>query len=300
MEIFGNLNDSNYFNCPKLPATTENYSQLSETFYFMTSEKMFYREVAPSEKVRHSVLSFWEFSVEGETSRPLVHEVFPDGCINIISYRNGRTNTRQNLVAGISLKSFTLDVYAGDVCWGMRVSPIAARKFFGLNPLEIVSQSIEYLPNAPKNVSEIFNQLNECESCAGAIDVFENFVETVGVKRSEIDERLEKTLQILLDAGGQIKISELVARINLSRRQLERNFRQASGLTLKQFARVCRLRAAAINLVEATNSNWARRAADCGFTDQAHLTREFSLLTGRSPNSFAEMVERIEHGNLVK
>jgi AraC-like DNA-binding protein len=46
--------------------------------------------------------------------------------------------------------------------------------------------------------------------------------------------------------------------------------------------------------------NWASRAAEMGFADQAHLTHEFSMLTGRSPNSFAEKVKRIEHGELIK
>ncbi len=153
----------------------------------MNSAKMFYREVAPSEKIRHSILSFWEFSVEGETSSPLEHEVFPDGCVNILFYRNDKTKIKQNFIVGISLKSVPLEVYAGDVCWGMRISPIAATDFLGVSPLEIVSQPILLLPNAPKNLSKVFNQLNDCENFAEAINVFEVFTETIGVKRSEID-----------------------------------------------------------------------------------------------------------------
>ena len=37
-----------------------------------------------------------------------------------------------------------------------------------------------------------------------------------------------------------------------------------------------------------------------GFSDQAHLTHEFSTITGRSPNSFAKNVKRIEHGKIIK
>jgi AraC-like DNA-binding protein len=51
--------------------------------------------------------------------------------------------------------------------------------------------------------------------------------------------------------------------------------------------------------VENENLNWATRAAEMGFTDQSHLTHEFVAVTGRSPNSFAEKVKQIEHGNLV-
>ncbi|HRH42035.1 MAG TPA: helix-turn-helix domain-containing protein, partial [Pyrinomonadaceae bacterium] len=88
--------------------------------------------------------------------------------------------------------------------------------------------------------------------------------------------------------------------LNLSTRQLERRFKASSGLSPKQFARTRRIRATAVDLVENNKQNWANRAAEIGFADQAHLTREFVSVTKRSPNSFAEKVKQIKHGNLVK
>lgn len=102
------------------------------------------------------------------------------------------------------------------------------------------------------------------------------------------------------ETNGEIKISALAEKLNLSPRQLERRFKKSSGLPPKQFARTRRIRAAAIDLVENKKINWANRAAEMGFADQAHLTHEFVSVTKRSPNSFAEKVKEIEHGNLIK
>jgi AraC-like DNA-binding protein len=85
----------------------------------------------------------------------------------------------------------------------------------------------------------------------------------------------------------------------LSVRQLQRRFLNATGLTPKQFARVQRWRATAIKLAGDTESKLVDCAAELGFTDQAHLSRECASLTGRSPKSFTEKVRQIEHGNLV-
>ena len=107
-------------------------------------------------------------------------------------------------------------------------------------------------------------------------------------------------MRIIEENAGEVKISEIANLIGLSVRQLERRFRKSAGLTPKQFARARRIRAAAVSVVEETEMSWANRAAAMGFSDQAHLAREFSSVTGRSPNSFAERVKKIEHGKLVK
>lgn len=261
---------------------------------------LFYRETAPSEKTKHFVLSFWEFAAESGNQESVKHEVFPDGCLNVVFRRSRQARTKQISVLGINLKSVVFDVCAGDVFWGMRISPAAARKFLGFNPLEFSSQTLEFLPNASRNLIETFNRFNDCKTFAEAIEIFEGFVETSRIKSPEIDWRLENALQIFLETSGQIKISEIADRIGMSRRQFERNFRFASGLTPKQFARICRVRATAINLVEESGFNWARRAAETGFADQSHLTHELISVTGRSPASFAKIIKRVEHGAIIK
>lgn len=91
----------------------------------------------------------------------------------------------------------------------------------------------------------------------------------------------------------------IAAAVGLSVRQLERRFRAAAGLTPKQFARVRRVRAAAVTLVKDEGKGWAARAAEMGFADQPHLAREFVALTGCPPAAFAEDVAEIEHGDLL-
>src|SRR5262249_27733744 len=98
---------------------------------------------------------------------------------------------------------------------------------------------------------------------------------------------------------GEAKMAEDAAGVGLSTRQLQRSFRKETGLTPKRFSRSRRIRAAAVNLVERADLNWAGRAAEIGFTDHAHLNHEFVSLTARSPNSLAERVAKIEHGDLV-
>ena len=104
----------------------------------------------------------------------------------------------------------------------------------------------------------------------------------------------------MTNVPGEIRIDQLSASLGLSTRQFQRRFKASSGLSPKQFLRTRRIRATAVDLVENRDQNWAARAAELGFADQAHLTHEFVSLTNRSPSSFAETLRDISHGDLIK
>jgi transcriptional regulator GlxA family with amidase domain len=151
-------------------------------------------------------------------------------------------------------------------------------------------------PHLTENLPE---KLDRCQDFVEAISVYEKRLKELNFAPEDFDEKIAEAIAIIEENKGEIKIAELAEAVNLSARQFERRFKNSSGLTPKQYARARRLRATAVSLVENENLNWANRAAEMGFADQSHLTHEFVSVTGRSPNSFAEKVKQIEHGNLV-
>ncbi len=261
---------------------------------------MFYREFPASEKTKGFVLNFWEFSVTGETSEPQTYEIFPDGCLNLVFYYNDRIRIGRKMFVPIALKSVAVEVSAGDVFFGARISPAAAREFLQSNPAEFTAQPLESLPPSAKNSIADFDRIFERRDFAIALALFENVLEAMFPVKPEIDLRMTQAVRLFLQSRGQIKISEAATEIGLSRSQFERAFRRASGLTPKQYARICRLRATAINLVEDSRLNWADRAVEIGFSDQSHLSHELTNMTGATPLSFAKRITDIEHGVIIK
>lgn len=79
-------------------------------------------------------------------------------------------------------------------------------------------------------------------------------------------------------------IASLAARVNLSRRQLERMFKAEIGLSPRDFSRRLRLRYGLWLLVHSPRTVTAI-AQDCGFADTAHFCREFRREYGKSPSS---------------
>jgi AraC-like DNA-binding protein len=55
----------------------------------------------------------------------------------------------------------------------------------------------------------------------------------------------------------------------------------------KRFARIVRLQTVLRRLADEPDANLAALAIDCGYSDQAHLTRELQSLAGLTPKRIA-------------
>ena len=261
---------------------------------------LFYSEAAPKPEFSHLVLSFWKFTVDGAATQPMFHEIFPDGCISLFYYQNSSFGIQKLSHNNLQLKPVKIPVFAGDVYWAVRFSPAACAKILQTNPQKLLPRNPSDETSFSFPTGNLLAELDDCQSFEEAIEVYEGFLTNLNLQPEDIDGKVLETVRIIEQYKGEIKISDIAAQVNLSSRQLERRFKNNSGVTPKQYARMRRLRATAVTLVEQDSVNWAERAAEMGFADQAHLSHEFSSLTGRSPNSFAEKVKHITHGNLIK
>ncbi|MFD5030753.1 helix-turn-helix domain-containing protein [Streptomyces sp. NPDC058405] len=95
---------------------------------------------------------------------------------------------------------------------------------------------------------------------------------------------VERAWQRLDHSAGAVAVSGLARDMGWCQRQLERRFREQVGLPLKAVARVMRLQRTLRLLIEGRRASEV--AAEAGYHDQAHLSREFKAMTGRTPRLF--------------
>jgi len=83
------------------------------------------------------------------------------------------------------------------------------------------------------------------------------------------------------------RVDELSAASGLSVRSLQRLFADYVGVSPKWVMRRARLHEAAERADSGEAVDWAALAADLGYADQAHLTREFTATIGEPPARYA-------------
>jgi AraC-like DNA-binding protein len=97
----------------------------------------------------------------------------------------------------------------------------------------------------------------------------------------------------LAETGGNLRIEELAYEVGWSRRHLAEKFRTETGLAPKAAARVIRFEGACDRLLAPHRPSLARVAAEAGYVDQAHLSRDFRDLAGTPATTW--LAERTGH-----
>jgi AraC-like DNA-binding protein len=90
----------------------------------------------------------------------------------------------------------------------------------------------------------------------------------------------------LRETAGGVGVQELAREVGWSRRHLSDRFRAEYGLSPKVAARVLRFEQAVSVLKRRPTTRLADLAANLGYADQAHLTREWHSLAGCSPRQW--------------
>ncbi|MFC9969591.1 DUF6597 domain-containing transcriptional factor [Spirillospora sp. NPDC127200] len=84
-----------------------------------------------------------------------------------------------------------------------------------------------------------------------------------------------------------VRVDQVAEEAGLSVRTLQRLFAEYVGASPKWTLRRARLHEAAARADQGTRVDWASLAADLGYADQAHLTRDFAATVGTTPARYA-------------
>lgn len=247
---------------------------------------MTYREVAPTVELATVVASWWEFVARFDSAQPFLHRIPLDGCVSLAYARSANGSSRMVYV-GPRTEPLVVPIFPGDIFWGVRLMPGCSRCVLGVSGAEWSGKSGLLEVGLSDDLRRRLDLLHSLEDAAGVL--------SGALLPSLPPVDVLKAVRIIVESRGSLKIGDLALRLGFSERQVLRMFREEVGLTPKQFARICRVRAAALDALKG-HSNWGTIAAERGFADQAHLTHEFQELFGITPSQFeAEILMQIQH-----
>lgn len=264
----------------------------------MTHDAPFrYAEYAPAGDVAQYVASYWSFDVAGDADAP-VHDVLPDGCISLSCRTAADGTIDPPVVLGPRLTRLSVPVRSGDRYFGVRFWPDAGGAALR-TPAEALRDEVQ---PADRLLGPAAGALAVAIARAPAVDdrvhVCDEALRAVLAEAWPLDPTARAALMLLIAAGGDVAVRTLAGSVGTGNRQLQRRFRAAVGLTMKEFARIRRVRVAAAALLEDQRAGAAQLAVLAGFADQPHLIRELARVAGASPTALRERLEAIRHGEL--
>lgn len=93
-------------------------------------------------------------------------------------------------------------------------------------------------------------------------------------------------VHIIRHLDHQADLQDIENQIPISLRQIERRFKSQVGFTPKYYQRLMRIRAAIQLIKQNPLAHLVDLAIEAGFSDQAHMNREFRQLAGMTPKQY--------------
>jgi AraC-like DNA-binding protein len=235
-----------------------------------------YVEWSVAAGLRESVACVWAAQI-GEGGERHVQRIIPDGCIDLVFCEG------ELVIAGPDTESVELEVVPNRSFVGLRFRAGCAPAVLGVAASELLDQRINAAEVLGTRVSELSDRLASAPSLRAATAVFERTVAAWLQEAEPPDVLVARSVTALQTPRADWSVATLAAELGVSDRQLRRRFLHAVGYGPKLLERVSRLR----RFIHAASfpraGGLAALAAEAGYADQPHLTRECRELTALTP-----------------
>ncbi len=271
---------------------------------FAERPPILYQEVAPPSALAGLVFCYWKFEYNplGDgTANPKVlhHSVLPDGCVSLF-FQNCESSQGGRMLIGFlgpRTTVFKTEVPPGHMIVGVRLFPAVANFLFGITGAMLRDKVIDATPytrgldfeSIPAKLKPGFTDFRLLDALL--LKCAEKAVELP-------DSDVVRAINGILESGGKTRIGPVSSSAVVSERQLQREFKRSVGLTMKEFARVRRMRNSVIDYLM-NDRNLQDLVHDNGYCDQAHLIKDYSLVSTTNPTALLKYLSEISHKDVT-
>lgn len=169
-------------------------------------------------------------------------------------------------------------------CIGFVTTPVGCRPALGLSPAALRGRVVDLLEVWPRGAG-LRRDLPNCPTSANALDLLEAVLQTQEPFDHNAFTRCAAAVAHLTLQPTR-PIADIARELGVSHGHLDRQFTQHIGLSPRTLARILRMRRLLDDIDVHGSVEWAAKAADLGWSDQAHLIRDFKRHTGVTPSEY--------------
>ena len=255
-----------------------------------------FRRHLPAPALRPYVEHYW--LIDWELTEPFAQRVVPHPAVNVVFTRFGDAPETAE-IAGVGQRLFSITlVGSGRVC-GVQFRPGGFRPFWRRPVAELNGQR-RPLATGPSAADPTGADGPTLVGASGAVGVgpvcggtddercaaLDAFLTAWAPEPDPVaDEVIALVAEIRADRSI-LRVDDFARRHDSSVRRLQRLFLEYVGVGPKWVIRRYRLQEAIEQAADGPQ-DWATLASDLGYSDQAHLIREFTAVTGISPAAYA-------------
>jgi AraC-like DNA-binding protein len=225
----------------------------------------------------------------GLPTRYLTFIVSLDRPVRIVGMPGwGAVDVRMDaMVSGLATGPALIDHDGNEAGIAVDLAPLGARALFGLPGRELAGELVAVADLLGRGARSLPERLTEASTWAERFRIMDQ------VLTAALDDRRRAPAAEVSHAwacmvGGHDHggVDGLAAEVGWSRRHLTEQFHREVGLPPRQLHRVLRFEQSRAALAAGRYTNLADVAAETGYFDQAHMTREWHDLAGCTPSTW--------------
>ena len=193
------------------------------------------------------------------------------------------------LLGGLQVQAAQIRQRRGQTGVQVAVHPLAARALFGVPSAEVNTLQLDATAVLGRSGIRLRERVSEARQWGDAFDWVAEYLSDAWQRRDGVGVRPEvaQAWQLLARSGGQASVGAVGDRVGVTGRHLTTLFHREVGRSPKTVAMLMRFERATAQISNSVQSrgavDLAAVAASTGYSDQAHLTREFARFAGAPP-----------------
>jgi AraC-like DNA-binding protein len=195
-----------------------------------------------------------------------------------------RGDRQTSFVAGLFGGHAVIDSFGACSCIQVNFTPLGAYRFFGHSMHELADTMVSASDVLDRDAWALRDRLGDEPDWHRRFDLIERMLTVRLLSAPVPTPSVVAAYRRIVETHGRGSTAAIAASVNCSRKHLAAKFREEVGLTPKAVARIARFNAA-VRLAR-HGHGWADIAAECRYTDQSHLVREFAAFAGETPSAW--------------
>lgn len=251
-------------------------------------------EYRPADALRPYVQRFWTGRFSPLQAHSLTQRIPPHGFLDVIIHLTdhhcdlvgsaGWNQSPDYMLIGVQRVAYEVRFTRAVEVFAIRFKPAGFCSLFGVPVGELVDAHEDLVAVLDARFRDFAGRLREAPDVVERLRTAERYLLEAAADPEFT--YLNRATELIRTSAGKLRVADVADRVHISRRQLERAFQRALGLSPKQYMRIARLNLVQALLRSGTHHGLADVAHRAGYADQAHFSREFKRLVGECPTRF--------------
>jgi AraC-like DNA-binding protein len=167
--------------------------------------------------------------------------------------------------------------------------PGALYRLTGIPAAELTNRYLDAETYFSSHIRFVNEQIATASDYKAMLEIVTDFVRYLIKQEKKSKLLIDDACLLLLNAQSKLTLQDIAREACLSTKQLERKFKERTGVNPKLYERIIRFDRAFRMRNSKPDFDWLRIAVECNFHDYQHLAKEYKDFTGLTPANFHEI-----------